>query len=147
MRIFDIENWLWKSNFGTFWHPPLHQFSKFNNFLWVGWFLGKKLSNFVPPAWKLDNLYYNIIHLQFLCFHKCECSLFWKLQSKSFFFCRRTYFLSARKSVRRKFQPSTNLSTNHITAVGLFCDWIKNEFNVGIPPDWQLTCKSTFACY
>ena len=30
---------------------PLTQFSKFNNFLRVGWFLGKNLSNFVPPVW------------------------------------------------------------------------------------------------
>ena len=33
--IFDIENWLWKSNFGTFWHLPLLQFSKFGNFIWI----------------------------------------------------------------------------------------------------------------
>ena len=42
-----------------FWHffdiSPLTQFSKFNNFLWVCWFLGKNLSNFVPPTWKLYN--------------------------------------------------------------------------------------------
>ena len=38
---------------------PLHQFSKFNNFLWVCWFLGKNLSNFVSPAWQLDNPYYH----------------------------------------------------------------------------------------
>ena len=38
---------------------PLTQFSKFNNFLWVCWFLGKNLSNFVPPVWKLYNLYYH----------------------------------------------------------------------------------------
>ena len=37
----------------------LHQFSKFNNFLWVCWILGKNISNFVPPAWKLDNPYYH----------------------------------------------------------------------------------------
>ena len=37
----------------------LHQFSKFNNFFWVSWFLFKHLSNFVSPAWKLDNLYYH----------------------------------------------------------------------------------------
>ena len=55
--IFDIENWLCKSNFGTFWHLPT--FSKFINFLWVCWFIGKNLSNFVPPAWKLDNPYYH----------------------------------------------------------------------------------------
>ena len=32
---------------------------KFNNFLWVCWFLDKNLSNFVPPAWKLVNPYYH----------------------------------------------------------------------------------------
>ena len=36
---------------------PLTQLSKFNNFLWVCWFLGKNLSNFVPPVWKLHNPY------------------------------------------------------------------------------------------
>ena len=35
-------------------------FSKFNNFLWVCWFLGKYISNFVPLPWKLYNLYHNI---------------------------------------------------------------------------------------
>ena len=39
----------------NFWQ--LHPFSKFNNFLWVRWFLGQNISNFVPPAWKLDNPY------------------------------------------------------------------------------------------
>jgi hypothetical protein len=33
------------------------QNSKFNNFLWVCWFLCKNLSNFVPPNWKLHNPY------------------------------------------------------------------------------------------
>ena len=37
--------------------PPLIQFSKFNYFLWVCWFLGKNLFNFVPPVWKLHNPY------------------------------------------------------------------------------------------
>ena len=32
-------------------------FLKFNNFLWLYWFLGKNLSNFVPPIWKLHNPY------------------------------------------------------------------------------------------
>ena len=36
---------------------PLTQFSKLNNFLWVCWFLGKNLSNFVPPVWKLHYPY------------------------------------------------------------------------------------------
>ena len=41
---------------------PLTQFLKFNNFLWVCWFLGKNLSNFVPPAWKLDNPYCHTVY-------------------------------------------------------------------------------------
>jgi hypothetical protein len=36
-----------KKRFEIIW--PLVQFSKFKNFLWVCWFLGKNLSNFVPP--------------------------------------------------------------------------------------------------
>ena len=45
--IFDIENWLWKSDFGTFWQLAFNP--KLNNFLWVCWFLCKNLSTFVPP--------------------------------------------------------------------------------------------------
>ena len=40
----------------------LIQFSKFNNFLWGCCFLGKNLSNFVPPSWKLHNLYCHTGH-------------------------------------------------------------------------------------
>ena len=39
-------------NFDT---SSLTQFSKFNHFLWVCWFIGKNLSNFLPPIWKLHN--------------------------------------------------------------------------------------------
>ena len=44
------------------------QFSKFKNFLSVCWFLGKNLSNIVPPVWKLHNPYChsmqnNILHI------------------------------------------------------------------------------------
>ena len=38
-----------------------HLIPKFNNFLWVCWFWGNNLSNFVPPTWKLDNSYYHSI--------------------------------------------------------------------------------------
>ena len=34
--------------------------------LWVWSFLSKNLSNFVPPAWKLNNLYYHIRHPSFM---------------------------------------------------------------------------------
>ena len=46
-------------DFALFDTSPLTQFSKFNNFLWVCWFLGKNLSNFVAPVWKLNNPYCN----------------------------------------------------------------------------------------
>ena len=43
----------------------LHQFSKINDFLWVCWFLGKNLLNFVSLTWKLDNSYYHNIHVSY----------------------------------------------------------------------------------
>ena len=48
----------WRLIFDT---SPLTQFSKFINFLWVCWFLGKNLSNFVPPVWKFHNPYCHIV--------------------------------------------------------------------------------------
>ena len=59
--IFDIENWLWKSNFGTFWQLAINP--KLNNFLWVYWFLCKNVSNFVPPVWKLHNTYCHTLQI------------------------------------------------------------------------------------
>ena len=60
--IFKSLNFLkWCPIFDT---SPLTQFSKFNNFLWVCWFLGKSLSNFVPPAWKLHNPYCHSWHTE-----------------------------------------------------------------------------------
>ena len=50
----------WCPNFDT---CPLTQFSKFNNFLWVCWFIGKNLSDSVPPVWKLHNPYCHNVHL------------------------------------------------------------------------------------
>ena len=35
------------------------QFSKFNKFVWVCWFLGKNCSYLLPLAWKIDNPYYH----------------------------------------------------------------------------------------
>ena len=54
--IFDVEIWLWKSNFG-FPITPILKIEKKKN-LWVCWFLGKNLSNFVSFAWQLYNPYY-----------------------------------------------------------------------------------------
>ena len=41
LMIFDIENWVWKSNFGTFWQLTINP--KLNHFPWVYEFLGKNL--------------------------------------------------------------------------------------------------------
>ena len=30
--IFDVENWPWKSNFGTFWHLPINPILKIQQF-------------------------------------------------------------------------------------------------------------------
>ena len=53
-----------------FWHflKPPHYTNSQNSIIvcgmWVCWFLGKNLSNFVPPTWKLDNPYYHNEDLQ-----------------------------------------------------------------------------------
>ena len=49
-------------DFALFDTSPLTQFSKFNNFLWVCWFLSKNLSNFLPPVWKLHYPYCHNLH-------------------------------------------------------------------------------------
>ena len=60
LSLIFFDNMIFKSLYAQiFDNSPLNQFSKFNNFLWVCWFLGEKLSNFVPPAQKLDNPYYH----------------------------------------------------------------------------------------
>ena len=51
IKIINFKN----SDFSKFWGSPLVQFSKFNNFLWVCWFLCKNLSNFVSLVLKLHN--------------------------------------------------------------------------------------------
>ena len=45
-----------------FWHfltPPHYilQFAKFNDILWICWFLAKNLSNFLSLSWKLHHRY------------------------------------------------------------------------------------------
>ena len=58
---------IFKSLYFLKWCPifdtsQLIQFSKFNNFLGVCWFLAKNHSNFVPPVWKLHYPYCHIPH-------------------------------------------------------------------------------------
>ena len=53
IKIINFKN----SDFCKLLRLPLVQFSKLKNFLWVCWFLGKNLSNFRTPFWKLHNPY------------------------------------------------------------------------------------------
>ena len=62
LMIFHIENWFESQILALFDSMPLIQNSKFNNFLWARWFIGKNLSNFVSPVWKLYNPYCYISH-------------------------------------------------------------------------------------
>ena len=55
--IFDVENWLWKSNFGIFDTFTLHQFAKFNYFIWLQLLIfSQNLSNFVSLTFKTPQL-------------------------------------------------------------------------------------------
>ena len=52
IAIFDRFNFsitLFSKMMPNFYTNPLNKFSKFNNFLWVCYFLGKNLSNLYPP--------------------------------------------------------------------------------------------------
>ena len=55
LLIFDIENWLWKSDFGTFWQIDTMSIQQIQSFpLGHHWFLAKNISNFVSLSWKHD---------------------------------------------------------------------------------------------
>ena len=56
LMIFDIENWLWQSNFGTIWHLPTTPILNIQNFLRVCLFLGK---NFVSLDLILHDCYFH----------------------------------------------------------------------------------------
>ena len=65
--IFDVENWLWKSDFGTFWHLPITVYTNSQNSMILfefSWFLAKNFPKFVSLSWKLHNQYYHIALIQ-----------------------------------------------------------------------------------
>ena len=79
LNFFFIEKYQFRSTFVdniNFWitlllkwcpifdSSPLHQFSKFNNFHWVCWFVGKTISIFLSPDLKLHNRYCHNFHTQ-----------------------------------------------------------------------------------
>ena len=56
-KVTKVDTKLWKVRFTTLLYNILVKIHYFNNFLRVCWFLGKNLSNFVSPIWKLHNPY------------------------------------------------------------------------------------------
>ena len=59
--IFHLESWLWKANFGTFWHLPTTPIRKIRKIQWfpLGMLILAKNLNFVFLPWKLHNWYYH----------------------------------------------------------------------------------------
>ena len=87
LNFFFIEEYQFSNHFLK-WCPIfdtflLTQFSQFNNFLWVCWFLCKNLSNFVYPVWKLHNPY---------CHNHQNNTISWSLFLKSLDFYKK-YFM------------------------------------------------------
>ena len=63
--IFDIDNWLWKSNFGTFWQLAINPTLKTQNSIISFWYVNSHAKIFLilyPPAWKLHNPYCHKLH-------------------------------------------------------------------------------------
>ena len=60
-----LKGWNYQLKNSDFCKLLLVQFSKFKNFLCICWFLGKNVSNFIYPVWKLHNLYCHTEHILF----------------------------------------------------------------------------------
>ena len=91
LNFFYIEEYQFRSTFFVFWYfwitsmfyslyfliccpifdsSPSYQFAKFNIILWVCQFFSKNPSDFVSPAWKLDNPYYHNVYLEVIAHHQ-----------------------------------------------------------------------------
>ena len=92
----DENNWFLKLCIWKLLRAPLIQFSKLNNVLGVCWFLGKNLSNFIYPIWKLHNPYChssyanigisylgNFTYMKVILTKKLTFSLLFTIQSSS----------------------------------------------------------------
>ena len=78
-------------------HYSLIQFSKFINFLWVYLFLGKNLSNLVPPVWKLCNPYCHNLRPPFFMVtsesRRCDSYITYKFKKDINLFVTKRYTL------------------------------------------------------
>ena len=63
-NIFDMENWLWKSNlnFVTFWQLAITPILKIQSFPLGMLIFKQKCFQFCTPTWKLNNPYYHTTH-------------------------------------------------------------------------------------
>ena len=110
-------------DFALFDTSPLTQFSKFNNFLWVCWFLGKNLPNFVPPVPKLHNLYCHRQHSLINLLDAANTIIFQDL-SLSFLFSSETCLL-LRESKKGKSVWTIWKKSNQIYKVWMFSGFLK----------------------
>ena len=88
-RHFEI-NWPLQKWCSIFDSSPLIQNSKFNNFLWVCWFLCKNLSNLVPPRLKTPQpvLPYCIMAPQWVQSNSQAASWFLNFMKEANFYCK-----------------------------------------------------------
>ena len=64
---------------------PISPILKIQKFLWVFWFLGKNLSKFIPPVWKLHNPYFHRLNKQgYRTYRRNYLRLTWVPGSKYF---------------------------------------------------------------
>ena len=123
-------------DFALFDTSPLTQFSKFNNFLWVCWFLGKNLSNFVPPVLKLHNLY---------CHNDYSC---WMLREKCGVGCcehrwrRLCCQLISSQPIR--FKQSQIQWLDWLMGFGSDSDWFNHQIPVS---DWLIFRIKSDLCF
>ena len=79
--IFDIKNWLWKSNYARTALFDTYQYANSQNSIIsfdYSLFLGKNLSNFLFPEWKLHNSWITIAYSLPSNFLKALVVVFWK---------------------------------------------------------------------
>ena len=119
-------------DFALFDSYPLNQFSKFDNFLWVCWFLGKDLSNFVPPVWKLHYQYCHNVKRWF-------CSRTLKFLLGNVQYLLNMLLMKWKRNKSSQLHCVTYLRTNTHSL------WVSKELNVQVWPSGRICNDSTFS--
>ena len=110
----------------------------FNNYLWVCWFLGKNLPNFVPPVWKLHNPYchiqklrqelFKLVRSQFSVFEGLSLLTKYELKIYSYQVLHTYFYLNPFVSKQGTFHKTYQLKTAAFIAgktIQLFTDCVQ----------------------